>query len=282
MQVTNTIKETRQIIESYRSGGAGIGFVPTMGFLHEGHVSLIRRAKAENDHVVVSIFVNPTQFAPTEDLSAYPRDIENDLRICKEAGVSLVFMPDKDEMYRQNNYTYVNVDTLGDNLCGKSRPTHFRGVCTVVAKLFNIIRPINAYFGLKDVQQGVIIKQMVADLDMEIAIHLCPTIREESGLAKSSRNSYLSEKEKDAALILYKCLTLAKEAIDGGESSAEVIKNILLEEIKKEALAKLDYLEIVDGNTLQEIEVIQEPYIIAIAVFIGKTRLIDNIIGGAL
>ena len=279
MQIQNTILQTRNLVKQWRLEGLTIGFVPTMGFLHEGHISLITRAKEVCDKIVVSIFVNPTQFAPSEDLSTYPRDLENDLKMLQDADVDLVFVPNDLEMY-PTNFTYVNINSLSESLCGKSRPNHFKGVCTIVTKLFNIVTPTHAFFGQKDAQQGAIITQMVKDLNMDIVIELCPTIRDSNGLAKSSRNSYLNSEELKAALVLSRSISLAKTAIAQGDKNTAAIRNMLISEIKKEPLAQVDYVEIVHSKTLQHIEEIQDEYLIALAVFIGKTRLIDNYIGG--
>ncbi|MDO5424041.1 MAG: pantoate--beta-alanine ligase [Eubacteriales bacterium] len=274
MQTTTTIEETRKLVKDWKRQGLTIGLVPTMGYLHEGHASLIARARKENDRVVVSVFVNPTQFGPNEDLEAYPRDFAHDCRLCEEQGADLVFHPEPEEMY-QDACTYVNIRTLSDTLCGKSRPVHFSGVCTVVSKLFHIAAPDRAYFGEKDAQQLAIIKKMVKDLDFDLEVVGCPIIREADGLAKSSRNTYLNAQERQAALCLSRALqkgkALAKPGLD-----TKTLKNVIREEIEKEPLARIDYVETVDALTMQPVEAIDRPVLTAIAVYIGKTRLIDN------
>ncbi len=217
MKVVGTIKEVRELVKEWKKNGETVGFVPTMGYLHEGHGSLITKARENNDKVVVSIFVNPMQFGPTEDLDSYPRDLEKDSKFCESLGADLIFHPEPEEMYHEDFSSYVDMSVLTEELCGLSRPVHFRGVCTVVTKLFNIVQPDNAYFGQKDAQQLAIIKHMVQDLNMDINVVGCPIVREEDGLAKSSRNTYLSPEERKAALILSKTVKLAKELIDAGE-----------------------------------------------------------------
>lgn len=272
------IKELRSLIKGWKREGLSVGFVPTMGALHEGHESLIKRAVAENDKVVVSVFVNPTQFGPNEDYDAYPRDINKDLNLCMNAGAAVVFNPEPSEMYFENKSTSVSVSNLTSVLCGAKRPGHFDGVCLVVSKLFNIVTPDRAYFGQKDAQQVAVLKRMVRDLNIDIEIIPCPIIREEDGLAKSSRNTYLSKEERKAALVLSRSLNLAKELLDGGERSAVKIKEAMVEEINKEPLAKIDYIEIVDSDSLENVENIEKSILVPIAVYIGKTRLIDNFI----
>lgn len=276
MELVSTVKEVKEYIKVWKKEGASIGFVPTMGYLHEGHKSLIERASRENEKVVVSVFVNPTQFGPNEDLSSYPRDIERDKNICMEAGASLVFNPEPSEMYLEGAATYVNVDGLTEGLCGAKRPGHFKGVCTVVSKLFNIVSPERAYFGEKDAQQLAVIKRMVRDLNFSIEIIGCPIIREEDGLAKSSRNKYLSLEERAAAVVLSRSLKGALELLRDGVRDASIINSSIIEELSKEKLARIDYVEVVDSVSLEKVENIQKPILVAIAVFIGKTRLIDN------
>lgn len=280
MKVTATVLETRDMIRQWRKEGLTIGFVPTMGFLHEGHASLIKKCREENDKVVVSVFINPTQFGENEDLGAYPRDFSRDTALCEEMGTDLIFHPEPEEMY-QNPCTVVNITTLCDNLCGKTRPTHFKGVCTVVSKLFNIIAPDNAYFGQKDAQQLAIIKKMVKDLNFDIRIVGCPIIREEDGLAKSSRNTYLNETERRAALCLSKAVKKGQEIIFQGCDSEMVLEQ-MCEIIEKEPLAKIDYVSMVDVLTMQPVELVERPVLVAMAVYIGKTRLIDNFIYGEI
>ena len=270
------IKELRALVKAWKREGLSVGFVPTMGALHEGHESLVKRAVSENDKVVVSVFVNPTQFGPNEDYDAYPRDINKDLSLCMNAGAAVVFNPEPSEMYFENKSTSVSVSNLTSVLCGAKRPGHFDGVCLVVSKLFNIVTPDRAYFGQKDAQQVAVLKRMVRDLNVDIEIIPCPIIREEDGLAKSSRNTYLSKEERKAALVLSRSLNLAKELLDGGERNAVKIKEAMIEEINKEPLAKIDYIEIVDSDSLENVEIIEGSILVPIAVYIGKTRLIDN------
>ena len=275
MKIVSTVEEVRAQVREWKKEGYTIGFVPTMGYLHEGHASLMDAA-GENDKVVVSIFVNPIQFGPNEDLESYPRDLEHDAKVCEEHGVDLIFHPTPEEMYGEHFYTYVDMDVLTKELCGLSRPVHFRGVCTVVNKLFNIVTPDHAYFGEKDAQQLAIIKRMVKDLNMPLEIHGCPIIREEDGLAKSSRNTYLSEEERKAALVLSRSIFLGKEMVEKGERDAKKVVAAMTAEIEKEPLAKIDYVKVVDLETMQQVETIEHDILTAIAVYIGKTRLIDN------
>lgn len=275
--VVKTIEEVRKYVKANRKEGKSIALVPTMGFLHEGHKSLIVRAAAENDFVVVSDFVNPTQFGPNEDFEAYPRDIQKDAALCTEAGADLIFNPEPEEMY-DNALTKVSVDKITKGLCGKTRPTHFDGVCTVVSKLFNIVCPDRAYFGQKDAQQLCVVRKMVKDLNFDIEIVGCPIIREDDGLAKSSRNTYLSSDERKAALCLSRSLKMGLDMIESGEKSAEAVKEAIKREIEKEPLARIDYVEIVDVDTLEPVDEISSSILAAIAVYIGKTRLIDNFI----
>lgn len=276
MRVVKNIKEVRDAVKEWKAQGLSVGFVPTMGYLHEGHESLIKKAVKDNDRVVVSIFVNPMQFGPTEDLDKYPRDLERDSKLCENAGANLIFHPEKEEMYFEDFSSYVDINGLSDELCGKSRPIHFRGVCTVVTKLFNIVNPDRAYFGEKDAQQLAIIRRFVRDLNIDIEIIGCPIIREEDGLAKSSRNTYLSKEERQAALILSKSLNLAKDAINSGERNSSVVIDTISNSIKKEPLAKIDYIEVVDSLSMKPVKTIEKSVLVAIAVYIGKTRLIDN------
>ena len=277
MQVTTTVEETRKLVKNWKKEGKTIGLVPTMGFLHEGHASLIRRCREENDIVVVSDFVNPTQFGPTEDLEAYPRDFKRDSELCESLGTDLIFHPEPKDMYH-DPHAYVSIDTLSDTLCGQTRPIHFKGVCTVVSKLFNIVAPDRAYFGQKDAQQLAVIKRMVKDLNVDTEIIGCPIIREEDGLAKSSRNTYLSEDERQAALVLSRSLKIGKQLVEDGEKSAKAIKDAITAEINKEPLARIDYVDVVDFETITPVDEIKGTTLVAIAVYIGKTRLIDNFI----
>lgn len=276
MRIVESIKDVRATVKEWKAKGLKVGFVPTMGYLHEGHESLIRKASEENDRVVVSIFVNPIQFGPKEDLSTYPRDLERDSKVCESAGADIIFHPENEEMYFKDFSTFVDMNGLTAELCGKSRPTHFRGVCTVVTKLFNIVAPDRAYFGEKDAQQLAVIKRMVRDLNIDIEIIGCPIVREKDGLAKSSRNTYLSVEERNAAIILNKSLTLAKEKIQAGERDSEIIIKLIEEVINSEKLARIDYIEVVDSLSMEKVERIEKSVLVAIAVFIGKTRLIDN------
>lgn len=278
MKIVETIKEVREQVKEWKKQGLSVGLVPTMGYLHEGHKSLIDRAVAENDKVVVSVFVNPMQFGPTEDLESYPRDMERDVALCENAGAALVFHPEPSEMYEDDFSSFVDMNTLTGGLCGKTRPIHFRGVCTVVAKLFNIVTPDRAYFGQKDAQQLAVIRHMVSDLSFGIEIVGCPIIREKDGLAKSSRNTYLSAEERNAALILSQSLKEGKALVEAGEKDAAKIKKVITDKINTEPLAKIDYVEVVDWKTLEPISTIDAPILTAIAVYIGKTRLIDNFI----
>ncbi len=271
-------KKVREYIDAERSKGKKIGFVPTMGYLHEGHMSLVRQAKAENDIVIVSIYVNPTQFAPTEDLSKYPRDLEKDKRMCEAEGVAMIFFPSDETMYPHGYNTYVVPELLSLNLCGKSRPIHFRGVCTVVTKLFNIVAPDAAYFGQKDYQQFKILEQMGFDLNMPVRVVPCPIVREADGLAMSSRNVYLSPEEREDALSLSQSLAIAREMLTAGERRASVILQTMRAHIEKHQTARIDYLQCVNEETLEDVENIDclQKTLFALAVFFGKTRLIDN------
>lgn len=275
MKIVSTIQEVREQVNQWKKEGKSVGFVPTMGYLHEGHMSLIDAA-SENDKVVVSIFVNPMQFGPNEDLASYPRDLDHDAKMCQEHGVDLIFHPTPEEMYGDSFYSYVDMNVLTDELCGLSRPVHFRGVCTVVTKLFNIVRPDKAYFGQKDAQQLAIIKRMVKDLNMPLEIVGCPIIREKDGLAKSSRNTYLSDEERKAALVLSRSIALGKKMVEEGEKGSKKVVDAMTAEIQKEPLAKIDYVKMVSLETMQQVETIEGGILTAIAVYIGKTRLIDN------
>lgn len=275
--VVKTVDEVRAFVKAERRNGKTIGFVPTMGFLHEGHKSLIVRAAKENDVVVVSDFVNPTQFGPNEDFEAYPRDIKKDAQLCEEAGADLIFNPEPEEMY-SSPLTTVSVDKITKGLCGKTRPIHFDGVCTVVSKLFNIVTPDCAYFGEKDAQQLMVVKKMVRDLNFDIKIVGCPIVREADGLAKSSRNTYLNAEERCAALCLSKSLKIGRKMIEDGEKSSAAVVAAITSEIEKEPLAKIDYVEFVDIDTLEATDNTDGGILCAMAVYIGKTRLIDNFI----
>lgn len=267
----------RKLSNRLKKQGKTIGLVPTMGYLHEGHISLVRRSAKENDFTVASIFVNPAQFGPKEDFKKYPRDFKRDKSILKEAGVDALFYPEAEEMYPDPYYTYVRVEDLGDTLCGKSRPGHFKGVATVVAKLFNIVKPDIAYFGQKDAQQALIIGEMAKDLNMDLKVRTMPTIREKDGLAMSSRNAYLGASERKDAAVLYKSLLAAKRMINKGGRSPQKIINNMRALIKQKKSAMIDYAEIVDAATLKPVKKISGDILIALAVRIGNTRLIDNL-----
>lgn len=278
MDICDKIIDVRKRVNAWKKEGLTIGFVPTMGYLHEGHKSLIDAARKDNDKVVVSIFVNPMQFAPTEDLESYPRDLQKDSQLCKDAGVDLIFHPQPEEMYTDGFCSYVDMNGLTTELCGKSRPIHFRGVQTVVLKLFNIVKPDKAYFGQKDAQQLAVIKRMVKDLNVDTEIVGCPIIREPDGLAKSSRNTYLNPDERKAALILSRSLKLGKELIESGETDSKKVIKAITDSINTEPLAKIDYVDIVDFSTITPTDKIGKSVLVAVAVYIGKTRLIDNFI----
>ncbi len=279
MKVIHSIEAMKEKMRRHRSEGDTIGFVPTMGYLHEGHLSLIREAVARTDCIVVSVYVNPTQFGPNEDFEQYPRDLDKDAKILAEEGVDYLFTPKDSDIYPDGYKTYVEVHDLQDVMCGASRPGHFRGVCTVVLKLFHIVGPNKAYFGQKDAQQAVILKKMVRDLNMDVTISVLPIIREQDGVALSSRNSLLNKEERSAARCLYRSLQLAVEAVRGGKRGSREVVNLIQDEIEKEKLARIDYIEIVNKNTLESMtEIKQATTLIALAVYIGKVRLIDNII----
>lgn len=276
MELTTKIQKLRELVKQWKKEGKSIGLVPTMGYLHDGHASLIQKAVEENDEVIVSIFVNPFQFGENEDLDQYPRDINADSKLCEGLGVSLIFNPEPTEMY-DNRHTVVDMETLSDGLCGSKRPGHFRGVCTVVSKLFNLCQPDRSYFGQKDAQQLAIIKKMVKDLNFDIEIIGCPIIREADGLAMSSRNSYLNPRERRAALCLSKAIQKGQAKIKEGMPALQLIEE-MAGIIKKENMATIDYISVVDLENLQELEHIKKPALTAMAVYIGKTRLIDNFI----
>lgn len=277
MKIVSTIKEVREQVKEWKSQGLSVGLVPTMGYLHEGHKSLMDCARKENDKVVVSIFVNPMQFGPTEDLAEYPRDLEHDSEICESAGADMIFHPEPEEMYAGDFCSFVDMSILTEGLCGKTRPVHFRGVCTVVAKLFNIVTPDNAYFGQKDGQQLAVIKRMVRDLNMDIRIVGCPIIREEDGLAKSSRNTYLSPEERRAALILNQAVRLGEQMAKTEKDAGKVVA-AMKDKIQSEPLARIDYVEAVDAFSMQPVKTLEGGCMLAMAVYIGKTRLIDNVL----
>ncbi len=274
MQVVKTIPEIRALRQKL---SGTVGFVPTMGYLHEGHLALVKQARIENSTVIVSIYVNPTQFGPREDFGDYPRDLDRDLELLRKGGADIVLVPSDEEMYPPESSSWVDVEKVTERLEGAARPGHFRGVATVVAKLFNIVQPSRAYFGQKDAQQVVVIKRMVADLNMGVEIVVVPTVRESDGLAMSSRNVYLSSKGRQAATILFKALTLARQLKRSGEKDAEKIRRQMITLIQKEPLAQIDYVSIADAETLEELNLLDRPAVASLAVRIGKTRLIDNL-----
>jgi pantoate--beta-alanine ligase len=278
MKVAKTIKSVRKLVKAARSKGKKTGFVPTMGALHIGHILLIKKAAKECDFVVVSIFVNPTQFGPGEDFKKYPRPFKNDLAICRKAGVDVVFAPSPQEMYPDMNLTWVNVEKLTEPLCGRFRPGHFRGVATVCTKLFNIVMPDVAYFGQKDAQQAIVIKRMVADLNMPIKIIVCPTVRQADGLAESSRNKYLNEEQRKDATYTYKALKKCESLIKGGTKNSTTIIGEMRKILNQVPSIKIEYISIVGAETLQKLEKINGKVLAAVAVKIGSTRLIDNIV----
>ncbi|PKM89086.1 MAG: pantoate--beta-alanine ligase [Firmicutes bacterium HGW-Firmicutes-12] len=281
MKIIHTIKQMRIWHEEERLKGKRIAFVPTMGYLHEGHLSLVQVAKQDNDSVVMSIFVNPLQFGPSEDYGAYPRDIKRDTQLAEEAGVAALFLPEVLEMYPYYpQLTTIEVQEVSEVLCGASRPGHFTGVTTIVAKLFNIVRPDTAYFGQKDYQQVRVIKQMVQDLNMPLEIISVPIKREKDGLAMSSRNTYLSEEERKEAICLSEALCICRDNHDKGEKNAENLIRYMVQRINKEPSAVIDYIEICDAETLKPLSYVQRQAVVALAVKIGRTRLIDNIIIG--
>ncbi|GLI54597.1 pantothenate synthetase [Propionigenium maris DSM 9537] len=280
MKVAEMIGEVRKIVESWRKEGLSVGLVPTMGYLHLGHESLIEKAVEENDRVVVTIFVNPAQFDRAEDLENYPVKTEEDLKIIEKIGGALVFLPDATEIYPEGFNTVLEVEELDKELCGATRPGHFRGVCTIVNKLFNIVGPTRAYFGEKDYQQLAIIRRMVTDLNMPVEIIGCPIVRDEDGLALSSRNARLSADKREKALILSRTLRELKERVAEGERETSKLIRWAIERIEKVPQARVDYFEVVDRETLQRLDVVESGGVVAAAVFIGKVRLIDNILVG--
>ncbi len=277
MKQAETIRQVREQISRWKGDGLSIGLVPTMGYLHEGHESLIAASVQQNDRTVVSVFVNPMQFGPSEDLQAYPRDLQRDAALCEAAGAALLFHPQPEEMYAPDFCSFVDMTGLTEGLCGKSRPTHFRGVCTVVMKLFQIVQPDRAYFGQKDAQQLAVIRRMVRDLDVPVEIVGCPIVREADGLAKSSRNSYLSVPERRAAPVLYRALCRGRELLEQGERDADRVARAVREVLEQEPLARIDYVSVVDAGSLQPVSAVERDVLVALAVYIGNTRLIDNI-----
>ena len=278
MRTINKAAEMQDAMNREKSLGKTIGFIPTMGFLHQGHLSLVRESLKKAEVTVVSIFVNPAQFGPQEDFKDYPRDIHRDFEILEKEGVDYLFVPGDEEMYPEGYKTYVEVSGLKDKLCGRSRSSHFRGVCTVILKLFNIVEPDFAFFGQKDAQQAIILKRMTADLNLKVKVEALPIVREEDGLALSSRNTYLSQEERRAALVLSKSLDEARQMVENGERDAGRIVNGMREMIDREPLARIDYVEIVDMDNLDPVNNIEKEALAALAVFVGKVRLIDNTI----
>jgi pantoate--beta-alanine ligase len=276
MEIIQKIRPLKELITNYKKDGLSIGFVPTMGYLHEGHLSLVREAKKNNDITVVSIFVNPTQFGPNEDLDKYPRDFERDEILLRGEGVDIIFYPDVKEMYSSNHMTYVNVEKITDKLCGLKRPGHFRGVATVVCKLFNIVKPDNAYFGLKDYQQVLVIKKMVEDLNMDVDIIPMPIVRERDGLAMSSRNVYLSDEERVSALSLNRSFLLVDDLMKKGIRNSKILIDEVTKFILSHPYTKVDYVEVVDPDNLENKDRLEGRFLLALAVFVNKTRLIDN------
>ena len=280
MIIARTIEEARKHVQEWKARGCTIGLCPTMGYLHEGHLSLMKASKQDNDITVASIFVNPMQFGPTEDLAKYPRDFERDCRMLEAEGVDMVFAPEPGEMYLDDFCTFVDMTVVSEGLCGRSRPVMFRGVCTVLTKLINIIYPNRMYMGKKDCQQLAVVRRMVRDLNFNLEVVGCATVREEDGLAKSSRNSYLSQEEREAARVLSRTLRAAQEKIAAGQTDSRQLIDFMTAELSKEPMADIDYVEVVDGLTMQPIPEVREGDVIAIAVRIGTTRLIDNFIAG--
>lgn len=278
MRIVTSPREMTRLVKERRSRGEMVGLVPTMGFFHPGHVSLMRAAREENDFVVVSLFVNPTQFGPREDFHDYPRDLPRDVEIATQAGVDCIFHPRVEDMYPQPYLTYVEVEEITSGLCGAARPGHFRGVATVVTKLFHIIPAHRAYFGLKDAQQVRVIQKMVEDLNFDIEIVVCPTVREEDGLAMSSRNIYLQPEERKAATVLYRSLRLAEEMVRGGEREARAVISAVRELLDAEPLVEPEYVEVVNWHLLQPVERLQGEVLVALAARVGRARLIDNVL----
>ena len=277
MKIVKTIAEVREEVKSWRKEGLSVGLVTTMGYLHAGHQSLIAASVKNNDRTVVTIFVNPMQFGPTEDLEAYPRDLERDAKLCEETGADLIFNPEPEEMYKDGFVSFVDMNGLTNHLCGITRPIHFRGVCTVVNKFFNIVCPDRAYFGQKDAQQLAVIKRIVKDLNMPLEIVGCPIVREADGLAMSSRNTYMNAEERQAALVLSRSIRLGKQMIADGERNVKTITDAMRAEIEKEPMARIDYVEIVNNLTMESIDTVKGDILCAIAVYIDeKVRLIDN------
>ena len=278
MRIVERIAEVREFVREQRQAGRSVGLVPTMGYLHEGHLRLMREARATCGAVVASIFVNPLQFGPQEDYGRYPRDLQRDAALAAGAGVDVLFVPSLGEMYPRPTLAFVGVEKLTEGLCGGSRPGHFRGVATVVSKLFNIVQPDYAFFGQKDAQQAAVIRRMAEDLDFPVTVVTVPIVREPDGLAMSSRNAYLSPAEREAALVLYRSLRLAGELVAGGERRAAAVAGEMRKLIEAEPLARIDYVSIVQADTLEPLETVAGRALVALAVYVGKTRLIDNLV----
>ena len=275
--IVKTVDDVRKAVAEWRSKGETVGLVPTMGYLHAGHQSLIKKSVEQNDHTVVSVFVNPIQFGPNEDLEAYPRDLARDAELCETTGADMIFNPEPEEMYKDGFVSFVDMNGLTNHLCGLSRPVHFRGVCTVCTKLFNIVTPDRAYFGQKDAQQLAVIKRMVKDLNMPLEIVGCPIVREEDGLAMSSRNTYMNDEERKAALILSKSIKLGQKLIEEGERNAEVVRTEMTKLLQSEPMADVEYVNVVNNLTMEDIDTVEGDILVAIAVKINnKVRLIDN------
>ena len=280
MIITKTVDEVRKQVKAWKAEGLTVGLCPTMGFLHEGHASLMVESAKQCDRTVASVFVNPIQFGPGEDLDKYPRDFDRDCKIMEEVGVDMVFAPEVSEMYEDDFCTFVDIDVLSDTLCGASRENHFRGVCTVVSKLFNIVTPDKAFFGKKDAQQLAIITRMVRDLSFGLEVVGCPIVREEDGLAKSSRNTYLSEEQRKASLILSKTIRFGQEKVAEGMNNSGELKAAMIANLETEPMADVEYVEVVNGLDMQPVETFKEGDLVAMAVRIGSTRLIDNFFVG--
>ncbi|NLI96227.1 MAG: pantoate--beta-alanine ligase [Synergistaceae bacterium] len=280
LRIDGNVEKLRRAVRGLRQEGGTVGFVPTMGYLHEGHLSLVRKSVSENQTTVVSIFVNPLQFGPNEDYEAYPRDLEKDCMLLEKEGVDLVYCPKPEDLYHPDHSTYVVEEGVSRDLCGASRPGHFRGVCTVVLKLFHLVEPDRAYFGEKDYQQLQVIRRMVRDLNVPVEIRGCPIVREQDGLALSSRNVYLSPPERASALALSRSLKKAKALYDSGERDAAKIAGCVREELKGDPSLYVEYVEVKDASELSALKTIERPAVLALAVRVGKTRLIDNVILG--
>lgn len=280
MIIVKTIEQTREVVRGWKAEGKTVGLCPTMGYLHEGHLSLMTASKKDNDKTVATVFVNPMQFGPTEDLAKYPRDLERDCRMMEAEGVDMVFAPEAEEMYADDFCTFVDMTGVSEGLCGRSRPVMFRGVCTVLTKLINIVCPDRMYLGKKDAQQLAVVRRMVRDLDFDLEVVGCPTVREEDGLAKSSRNTYMNPEQRQASRVLSRSLRAAQDAIAGGQTDSGQLTRLITEKLKEEPMSDIDYVEIVDGLSMQPVEKVRDGDLVAIAVRIGTTRLIDNFIVG--